>query len=137
MALYDDGASVLDRVTTLPWGCVLTDIRLPHIDGLELLRRLRAAGLGLPVVVMTGHGDVPLAVEALKLGASDCVEKPFEDEAFLRVLRSAADGGETDTRGDAGRRDFVRRLETLSAREGQVLEKLAGLGEAHRGVHQH
>ena len=61
---------------------------MPVIDGLELLRRLKAAGSSLPVIVMTGHGDVTLAVEAMKAGAVDFIEKPFDDDLFLRAIRS-------------------------------------------------
>ena len=72
-----------------PEGCVVTDIRMPEMDGLELLRRLKASSPQLPVIVMTGHGDVPLAVEAMKLGAADFVEKPFDDEVLLGAIKSA------------------------------------------------
>ncbi|MBE7197243.1 MAG: response regulator, partial [Parafilimonas terrae] len=75
--LYETGADLLDRLGKPAAGCVLTDIRMPGIDGIELLRRLRSAGHRLPVIMMTGHGDVPLAVAAMKLGACDFIEKPF------------------------------------------------------------
>src|SRR4051812_1711137 len=83
--IYEAGTSLLDRLANPAQGCVLTDIRMPDVDGLELLRRLRAGGYMLPVVMMTGHGDVPLAVEAMKLGACDFIEKPFDDEALLQA----------------------------------------------------
>ncbi len=85
--LYATGLELLDRLARFAApvsGCVLTDIRMPGIDGLTLLRRLREAGNRLPVIVMTGHGDVPLAVEAMKRGARDFIEKPFDDEVLLR-----------------------------------------------------
>lgn len=124
--LYEAGAQLLDRLAKPATGCVLTDIRMPGIDGLELLRRLRSAGHRLPVVMMTGHGDVPLAVEAMKLGACDFIEKPFEDEALLHAIRSALErGGPTET-ADPGLREFVRRVGTLSERERQVLDQLVG-----------
>ncbi len=91
--LYEAGAELLDRLAKPAFGAVLTDIRMPGIDGLELLRRLRATGHTLPVVMMTGHGDVPLAVEAMKLGACDFIEKPFGDEALIQALRSALERG--------------------------------------------
>ena len=95
------------------------------LTALELMRRLRAQGHGFPVIIMTGHGDVPLAVEAMKLGAFDFLEKPFEDEALITTgieirVRQCGDGGRSR---NAGERDR-RRVESLTMRERQVLERL-------------
>ncbi|MGW9822345.1 two-component system, LuxR family, response regulator FixJ [Methylorubrum extorquens] len=128
VALYQDGTSLLDTLPKLARGCVLTDIRMPDVDGLELLRRLRAGGHTLPVVVMTGHGDVPLAVEAMKLGACDFIEKPFNDEALLQALRSALDRGGPVEAVDLSLQEFMRRVGTLSHRERQVLDQLVAGG---------
>ena len=122
--LYEAGAELPDRLAKPAFGAVLTDIRMPGIDGLELLRRLRATGHTLPVVMMTGHGDVPLAVEAMKLGACDFIEKPFGDEALIQALRSALERGGPAEAADPGLQDFVRRAGTLSERERQVLDHL-------------
>ncbi|WP_342108685.1 response regulator FixJ [Methylobacterium sp. SI9] len=122
--LYEAGADLLDALSKPAAGCVLTDIRMPGIDGLELLRRLRTAGHTLPVVMMTGHGDVPLAVEAMKLGACDFIEKPFDDEALIQALRSALERGGAAGAVDPTLREFVRRVGTLSERERQVLDHL-------------
>lgn len=126
--LYEAGTDLLDRLPKPAGGAVLTDIRMPGIDGLELLRRLRAAGQTLPVVMMTGHGDVPLAVEAMKLGACDFIEKPFDDEALLQALRSALERGGPAETTDPTLREFVRRVGTLSERERQVLDHLVAGG---------
>ncbi|MBN4098300.1 MULTISPECIES: response regulator FixJ [unclassified Methylobacterium] len=126
--LYEAGTDLLDRLTRPAAGCVLTDIRMPGIDGLELLRRLRAAGHTLPVVMMTGHGDVPLAVEAMKLGACDFIEKPFGDESLLQALRSALERGGPVAAADPSLQEFIRRVGTLSARERQVLDQLVAGG---------
>ncbi|MGV7032693.1 response regulator FixJ [Methylobacterium symbioticum] len=126
--LYEAGTDLLDRLPKPASGCVLTDIRMPGIDGLELLRRLRSAGQNLPVVMMTGHGDVPLAVEAMKLGACDFIEKPFDDEALLQALRSALERGRPAEATDPGVQEFVRRVGTLSERERQVLDRLVAGG---------
>jgi two-component system response regulator FixJ len=126
--LYEAGTSLLDRLANPAQGCVLTDIRMPDVDGLELLRRLRAGGYMLPVVMMTGHGDVPLAVEAMKLGACDFIEKPFDDEALLQALRSALERGGSAETVDPTLREFIRRVGTLSERERQVLDQLVAGG---------
>jgi two-component system, LuxR family, response regulator FixJ len=122
--VYEAGTELFDRLAKPAQGLVLTDIRMPGIDGLELLRRLRSAGQSLPVVIMTGHGDVPLAVEAMKLGACDFIEKPFDDEALLRALHSALERGGPTEAADPALREFVRRVGTLSERERQVLDHL-------------
>ena len=74
--------------TRLPsdFGCVVSDVRMPGIDGIELLKRLKASHSSFPVLIMTGHGDVPLAVEAMKLGAVDFLEKPFEDDRLIGMI---------------------------------------------------
>ncbi|ONF47192.1 MULTISPECIES: response regulator FixJ [Methylobacterium] len=122
--LYEAGSDLLNRLAKPATGCILADIRMPGIDGLELLRRLRGAKHRLPIVMMTGHGDVPLAVEAMKLGACDFIEKPFDDETLFQALRSALERGGPAAAEDPGLQEFVRRVETLSTRERQVLDQL-------------
>lgn len=105
-------------------GCVVTDIRMPEMDGLELQRRLQELKAGLPVVVMTGHGDVSLAVEAMKAGAVDFIEKPFDDEVLLSAVRSALSRHVENSEREA-RMAMVRdRMKALSDREREVLERL-------------
>ncbi|KQQ13262.1 two-component system response regulator [Methylobacterium sp. Leaf123] len=122
--LYEAGTALLARLTRPVRGCILTDIRMPDLDGLALFRSLRSAGHTLPVVMMTGHGDVPLAVEAMKLGACDFIEKPFDGEALLRALQAALDQSGQNAAADPILQDFMRRLTTLSERERQVLDHL-------------
>ena len=120
-------ASAVDFLKVLPeiqGGCIVTDIRMPEMDGLELQRRLRELKAGLPVIVMTGHGDVPLAVEAMKAGAIDFIEKPFDDEVLLSAIRSALSRHAKDSEREA-RLAMVRdRMKALSGREQEVLERL-------------
>ena len=105
-------------------GVVVTDVRMPQIDGMELIRRLKALGVDLPVIVMTGHGDVPLAVEAMKAGVLDFMEKPYDDEAMIEAIQRALSlHAEGETR-QGERAEFVRRIESLSPRERQVLDGL-------------
>jgi two-component system, LuxR family, response regulator FixJ len=109
-------------------GCVITDVRMPDISGIDLLRRIRELKIGVPVIVITGHADVPLAVEAMKIGAADFLEKPFDDEVLLAAVRSALNRKETDSKRQAERAEIEHRLATLSNRERDVL---AGLVAGH------
>lgn len=114
-------------------GCVITDVRMPEMDGLELLRRLRALDLSLPVIVMTGHGDIPLAVEAMKAGAVDFFEKPFSDELMLAAVRGAFGRQREDRVRGAEQQAIKERLANLSARERQVLDGLVA-GKANKNI---
>lgn len=121
---YDSATAFLGDSKELLSGCVITDVRMPEISGIDLLRRLREAGSDIPVIVITGHGEIALAVEAMKLGAADFFEKPYEDDALLAAVRSALDQKETADKQRIARADFSDRLATLSNRERQVLEGL-------------
>src|SRR4029078_908507 len=87
--VFDSALAFLNELANLDAGCVVTDVRMPGIDGMELLRQLNSGSRKLPVIVMTGHGDVPLAVEAMKLGALDFLEKPFEDDRLIGMIETA------------------------------------------------
>jgi two-component system response regulator FixJ len=122
--VYESGEAFLAVAATAQPGCIVSDVRMPGIDGLALLKRLKEIGIALPVVIMTGHADVPLAVEAMKGGAVDFIEKPFGDEVLLSAIRVAL-----SRHGEAGQRDAEQvrihaKLESLSARERQVLTGL-------------
>jgi two-component system response regulator FixJ len=105
-------------------GCILTDVRMPEMDGLALQRHLVEAGVRLPVIVMTGHGDVPIAVEALKTGASDFLEKPFDDSQLLAAVTNAIAASERTRDEVEAVADITRKLAVLTPREREVLEKL-------------
>jgi len=107
-----------------PAGCVLTDIRLPGMDGMELLRRLPAQGVRLPVIVMTGHADVPLAVQAMKAGAIDFLEKPFSEEALIAAVERAQEASRRISDSTAQAQQAHARLATLTRRERQVFDLL-------------
>ena len=86
---YQSATHFLEALTREIDGCVITDVRMPDISGLELLKRMRALSCLIPVIVMTGHGDIQLAVEAMKAGAADFLEKPFDDDRILAAVGSA------------------------------------------------
>jgi two-component system response regulator FixJ len=121
---YDSASAFLSGTQKAPAGCVVTDVRMPDVSGIDLLRHLREAGSDVPVIVITGHGDIPLAVEAMKLGAAEFFEKPYDDEALLAAVRSALDRKDSEDKQRATRAEFNDRLATLSNRERQVLEGL-------------
>ncbi|WP_448955062.1 response regulator FixJ [Labrys neptuniae] len=124
VSLFETAGQFLDALPQLGFGCVITDIRMPDMDGIELLRRLKAADAHLPIVVMTGHGDVPLAVEAMKLGAIDFLEKPFEDERLINVLHATFELSTKATKLATDARELAARLASLSPRERQVMNGL-------------
>ncbi|MCG6205089.1 response regulator transcription factor FixJ [Rhodopseudomonas sp. HC1] len=122
--LYESAASFLDALNEITFGCVLSDVRMPGIDGLDLLKRLKAGRSRLPVVIMTGHGDVPLAVEAMKLGAIDFIEKPFDDDRLIGLIETALKQAVDEARTEAVSQDIVARIQSLSPRERQVMDGL-------------
>jgi two-component system response regulator FixJ len=119
--LYDSATAFLAGLAGVKGGCLITDIRMPDMTGLELLHQLRAKACSLPAIVITGHGDVALAVEAMKAGAVDFIEKPFDEEAILTAVQAALERGAGEG-GDAA--VIAERLVSLSERERQVLEGL-------------
>jgi two-component system, LuxR family, response regulator FixJ len=121
---YDSGKAFLDTVPGMEAGCVITDVWMPEIGGLEIVRSLKKLKLDIPVIVITGHSDVPLAVEAMKVGAADFIEKPYDGEALLAAVRSALNTRRLDAQRDGERAQIQERLAALSPRERQVLEGL-------------
>jgi two-component system, LuxR family, response regulator FixJ len=120
--LYDSATAFLAGLSGVKGGCLITDLRMPGMTGLELLHALRAKACGLPAIVITGHGDVPLAVEAMKAGAIDFIEKPFDEEEILNAVHVALERGGEGDGGDGSA--IAARLASLSERERQVLEGL-------------
>lgn len=128
VTLFETAQQFLDALPGLDFGCVVSDVRMPGIDGIELLRRMKAGQSKFPILIMTGHGDVPLAVEAMKLGAIDFVEKPFDDDRLTGMIEAAIRQAEPAAKDDAVTQNIVARIATLSPRERQVMEGLiAGL----------
>ncbi|HEY4986917.1 MAG TPA: response regulator FixJ [Bradyrhizobium sp.] len=128
VTLFATAQQFLDALPALSHGCVVSDVRMPGIDGIELLKRLKTARSAFPIVVMTGHGDVPLAVEAMKLGAVDFLEKPFEDDRLIAMIETAIHDAEPAAKSEAVAHDIAARVASLSPRERQVMDGLiAGL----------
>lgn len=130
---YDSAPALLARAGRLEPGCILTDVRMPEMNGLEMVRRLGEIGVRQPVIVMTGHADVPLAIEAMRAGVKDFIEKPFDDEALLSSIRSALAEGEEAVQQEGQQAELRSRLASLSAREKQVLDGLVA-GQANKVI---
>ncbi len=130
---YDSASAFMDRMREAEPGCVITDVRMPGISGVDLLRRITEAGVAMPVIVITGHADVPLAVEAMKIGAVDFIEKPFDDELLLAAVRTALAKHDSISRRQAERAQIEGRLALLSNRERDVLEGLVA-GHANKRI---
>jgi two-component system, LuxR family, response regulator FixJ len=122
--LFDNASNFLEKLALLDFGCVVSDVRMPGVDGIELLRRMKALDSRFPIVIITGHGDVPLAVEAMKLGAVDFLEKPFEDDRLIGMIDMAIRQGEPAAKDEAVIREIALRVAALSPRERQVMEGL-------------
>ena len=130
---YESGVAFLNVAPRLKSGCIITDVRMPEISGIDLLHRVKELKMTLPVIVITGHGDVPLAVEAMKSGAADFLEKPFDDERLLAAVRSALSRHDSDSKRAAERAGIDERLAALSNREREVLDGLVA-GHANKRI---
>jgi two-component system, LuxR family, response regulator FixJ len=133
--LFDSAQTFLQELPDMEAGCVVTDIRMPGIDGIELLRQLHSASSvrKLPVIIMTGHGDVPLAVEAMKLGALDFLEKPFEDERLVRMIETALSQADSGSKNEAATAEIASRVASLTPRERQVMQGLVA-GQSNKVI---
>jgi two-component system response regulator FixJ len=121
---YDSALAFLEALPTMERGCIVTDVRMPGMTGLELVGKLKKAGVSDPVIMITGHGDVPLAVEAMKAGVGDFLEKPFDDQQLLSAVRTALDRGRGILAVEGEKREIAERIAALSGREREVLDGL-------------
>jgi two-component system response regulator FixJ len=126
--VHNSATEFLALAPSLTNACLITDLRMPDMSGVELLRKLSAEKIAIPAIVITGHGDVPMAVEAMKAGALDFIEKPFAEDALIEAIREAAAQLKERTAGAGDAAGIRRRLDELTERERQVLSGVvAGL----------
>jgi two-component system response regulator FixJ len=119
---FSSATTFLEALTPESRGCVISDVRMPGMDGVQLLKALKAMGCILPVIVITGHADVTVAVQAMKAGAAEFVQKPYESELILRMVRTCLEDNDDAVDANAKRTRVLRRVESLTARERQVLD---------------
>jgi FixJ family two-component response regulator len=140
--IHESAVAFLDAGSGMQPGCVVTDVRMPGMDGISLLRHLRARGDNRAVIVVTGNADIPLAIEAIEAGAFDFVEKPYEAEMLLGAIRSAFDPQRRASTAN-GQEETLSRFSTLSDRERQVFEGIVvgrsngAVGITERSVEVH
>jgi two-component system, LuxR family, response regulator FixJ len=130
---YPSAAAFLEALPDANLSCVITDVRMPGMSGIDLLRNLRERKISVPVIVITGHGDIPLAVEAMKIGAIDFLEKPFDDEVLIASVKAALRQKEGEARRHGERAEIESRLAALSNRERDVLGGLVA-GRANKQI---
>jgi two-component system response regulator FixJ len=122
--VYDSASAFLAQSRIDASSCVVSDIRMPGMNGIELVRKLKSDGSACPVILVTGHGDVALAVEAMKAGAADFIEKPFDDAILLGAIRTALEARPATQGDSAAKQEAEARLAVLSPRERDVLQGL-------------
>jgi two-component system response regulator FixJ len=132
---YSSATAFLGQLEPEHQGCIVTDIRMPDMDGLSLIRRLHDIGCTMPIMVITGHADVQLAVQAMKNGARDFIEKPFKNDIMIKAVRDCLEQAQTDAANHAQRAIIQRRLESLTERERQVFTALFE-GQSNKEVAQ-
>ena len=121
---FESAEAFLAEARDLGRGCVISDVRMPGLDGIELVRRVVSDRLPLQVIVITGHGDIALAVEAMKAGAVDFLEKPFKEDILLAAVEKALDTEVRANADEAGRQRYQAAFANLSRREREVLEQV-------------
>ena len=132
---YPDGITFLEQVTDENDGCILLDVRMPGMDGLAVQSVLNQRGINMPVIILTGHGDVPVAVEAMKGGAIEFLEKPYEKQALVGAIENAFNLLDSQSADDKRSADAKAKLTSLTPREMEVLECLVA-GLTNKGIAQ-
>lgn len=130
---YESASGLLAHAPNLAPGCIITDVRMPEMTGLELVAELKRRGLAHPIIVLTGHADVALAVEAMKAGVVDFLEKPFDDNALLHAVRLALATGRDEAARLAEKAEIAGRIGELTAREREVFDAVVA-GHSNKEV---
>ncbi|MEW6626008.1 MAG: response regulator FixJ [Pseudomonadota bacterium] len=130
---FSSADAFLKSSPPLAGACVVTDVRMPGMSGVELAEELRRRAASIPVIVVTGHADVPLAIQAMKAGVADFIEKPFDDEVMLAAIRDALARHSNEETAGAERQVVLDLIGTLSPREREVMDGLVA-GQANKAI---
>lgn len=130
---YDSAQALLAKLGEIEPGCIITDVRMPGMNGLELIAKLKEKGAAHPVIVLTGHADVALAVEAMKAGVVDFLEKPFNEGALLKAVELALERSKDQTHRSAEQAEIEMRIARLTPRELDVFEAIVA-GESNKSA---
>jgi two-component system response regulator FixJ len=130
---FPSADAFLQASPPLGGSCIVTDVRMPGRSGIELVEEIRRRGSSAPVIVITGHADVPLAIQAMHAGVADFIEKPFDDEVMLAAIRKTLDAQAGETAAQAERQVVLDRMTGLSAREREVMDALVK-GDANKVI---
>lgn len=133
VATYPSATDFLGDYSEDMAGCIVLDIRMPGMDGMELQKKLNARHSLLPIIFVTGHGDVPLAVDAMKEGAADFIQKPYREEALLEKIESALEQDREQRKTLGERQEIVRRIKTLTPRETEIMDRMIA-GQANKVI---
>lgn len=130
---YPTANAFLDEHSDAMAGCIVLDIRMPGMDGMELQKRLNERNSLLPIIFVTGHGDVPMAVEAMKEGAVDFIQKPYHEEALLEKIAAALATDRDQRESLSQKQDIIRRINTLTPRETEIMDRMIA-GQANKVI---
>ena len=130
---FESPLTFLESAVPLNSGCIITDMRMPEMTGLQLVRKVQEKGGCAPIILITGHGDVPLAVEAMKAGVSDFIEKPFSDDVIIGAVHAAFARAATMDRLEMEKAEAIARIESLTPREREVMDGLVA-GRANKVI---
>ncbi len=133
VTVYDSGRNFLNAYDRHSVACMLLDIKLPDMDGLALQKKLISEGIDFPIIIMTGYGDVPMAVKAMKAGAVDFIEKPFDREALLESVRNALKLARQPRNSRSASEDMMAKIELLTPRQREVLDQLV-MGHSNKRI---
>lgn len=121
---YETATAFLKHLPGPGAGCIITDVRMPGMTGIELLKTLKGRAFPLPIIIITGHGDIPLAVDAMREGAIDFLEKPYSDDALLESIERAVTSAKPSADMDNVKAEILHRVAELSGREAEVMTGL-------------
>ncbi|HLV76992.1 MAG TPA: response regulator FixJ [Marinobacter sp.] len=130
---YESANAFLKDYSDQMAGCIVLDIRMPGMDGMELQKKLNEKHSILPIIFVTGHGDVPMAVDAMKEGAVDFIQKPYREEALLEKIEAALKQDQEQRKSLDEKQEIIRRVKSLTPRETEIMERMIG-GQANKVI---